>query len=86
MPQVVETDGNGAAALIESGVQIRAQACHSRSIHCVCGAGCQCCQALLSFRPRAGEELAFGAVQLQREGELVPALPGVLRQQLFAGD
>ena len=34
-----------------------------------------------SQRQRASEKLAFGPVQLQREGEFVPALPRVLRQQ-----
>src|SRR6202011_2087 len=42
-------------------------------------------QALLRFRQRGGEELAFGPVQLQRKGELVPALPRVFRQQGRAG-
>ena len=43
-------------------------------------------QALLRVRQLAGQELAFGPVQLQREGELVPALPAVLRQQRRTGD
>ena len=42
-------------------------------------------QALLRVRQLAGQELAFGPVQLQREGELVPALPAILRQERRAG-
>ena len=68
MPEVVETDGNGAAALIEGRVQIHAQARDRGSLHRICGAGRQRCQALLRVRQRAGQELAFGPVQLQREG------------------
>ena len=78
MPEVVETDGNGAAALIECRVQIHAQARDRGSFHRICGAGRQRRQALLRLRQRAGEELAFGPVQLQRKGELVPALPSCL--------
>src|SRR5882757_10697328 len=81
MPEVVETDGNGAAALIEGRVQIYAQARDRGSFDRICGAGRQRGQTLLRLRQRAGEELAFAPVQLQRKGELVPALPRVFRQQ-----
>ena len=86
MPEIVETDGDRAAALIEGRVQIRPQAGDAGAFECRCGAGRQRRQALLRFRQRAGQELAFGPVQLQREGELVPALPRVFRQQRRAGD
>ena len=85
MPEVVETDGDRAAALIEGRVQIHAQARDGRSFDRICGAGRQRCQALLRVRQRAGQELAFGPVQLQREGELVPALPAIFRQQRRTG-
>ena len=75
MPEIVETDGDRAAALIEGRVQIRAQAGDGGAFDRRCGAGRKRRQALLRFRQRAGQELAFGPVQLQREGELVPALP-----------
>jgi len=52
-----------------------------RSFHRTCGAGGKHIQPLLRFRQRASEKLAFGPVQLQREGGFVPALPRVLRQQ-----
>ncbi len=81
MPQVVETDGNGAAALIEGRVQIYAQARDRGSLDRICGAGRQRRQALLRFRQRDSKELAFGPLQFQRKGELVPVLPRVFRQQ-----
>ena len=37
------------------------------------------------LRQRAGQELAFGPMQLQREGERMLALPAVVRQQRRAG-
>ena len=85
MPEVVETDVDRAVALIEGRVQIHAQACDGRSLDRICGASRKRCQALLRCRQRAGQELAFGPVQLQREGELVPALPAVVRQQRRTG-
>ena len=81
MPEVVETDGDRAAALTERRVQIHAQARDGRSLDRVAARADKRVQALLRRRQRAGQELAFGPVQLQREGELVPALPAVLRQQ-----
>ncbi len=81
MSEVIEPDGNGAAALIEGHVQINAQARDRGAFHGICGAGRQRRQALLRFRQRAGEELALGPVELQREAELVTALPRILRQQ-----
>ena len=85
MPEVVETDGDGAVALIEGRVQIHAQACDGGLLDRICGAARQRRQALLRCRQRAGQELAFGPVQLEREGELVPALPAVVRQQCRTG-
>ena len=75
MPEVVEAVGNGAAALIEGRVQIHAQARDRGAFQRISGARRQCRQALLRLRQRAGEELALGAVELQRVGKLVPALP-----------
>ncbi len=49
------------------------------------GAACELGEALLRRRQRAGQELAFGPVQLEREGELVPALPRIVRQQRRTG-
>ena len=86
MPEVVETDGDRAAALIERHVKVDPQARDARSIDRICGAGRQRRQALFRVRERAGQELAFGAMQLQREGELAPALPAIVRQQRRAGD
>ncbi len=85
MPEAIETDGNGARVLTEGRVQVDAQAHNGRSFHRTCGAGRKHIQPLLRFRQRAGEELAFGPVQLQREDELVSALPAILRQQCRTG-
>ena len=52
----------------------------ARSVR-LAGTACQAREARLRLRRGAGEELAFGPVQLKREGELVPALPRVARQQ-----
>src|SRR4051812_3798585 len=81
MSKVVETDGNGAAALTEGRVQIHAQARDRGSFNRTSRTGRQRRQALLRVRQRAGEELAFAPMQLQRKGKLVPALPRVFRQQ-----
>ena len=86
MPEVVETDGDGAAALTEGRVQIHAQARDRGAFHRIGGAGRQRRQALLRFRQLAGEELAFGPIQFEREDELVPAFPAILRQQRRTGD
>ena len=75
MPEVFETDGNRAAALIECHVQIHAQARDRRAFDSRGRAGRQRRQALLCLRQCAGEELAFGTIQLERESQLVPALP-----------
>ena len=42
-------------------------------------------EPLLRRRQLAGQELALGAVELEREAELVATLPAVLRQQRRAG-
>ena len=75
MPQVVQTHGNGTAALIEGRVQINAQARDGSPLHGIGGAGRQRRQALLRGDQIAGEELAFAPVQLQREGQFAPVLP-----------
>src|SRR6266403_825380 len=55
VPEVIETDGNGAAALIEGHVQIRAQARDRRSFHRICGTVWQRRQPLLRLHQRAGQ-------------------------------
>ena len=84
--RIIETDGDRAGALIEGHVQIHAQARDGRSLDRICGASRKRFQALLRFRQRTGQELAFGPMQLQREGELAPALPAILRQQRGTGE
>src|SRR6266851_1439499 len=85
MSEVIEPYGNGAAALIEGRVQVDAQAGDGGSLQRIRGAGRQCRQALLGFRERTRQELAFGPVQLQLEDELVLALPAILHQHCRAG-
>ena len=79
--QVVEADRDGAIASAEGHEEIHLQPSDGGQVGEADGAACQFGEARLGFRQRASEELAFGPVQLEREGELVPALPGVVRQQ-----
>src|ERR1700731_813573 len=86
MPEVVETDGDRAVALIEGRIHIHPQARDRRSFDGVRSAGRKHSQTLLRGCQRAGQELAFSPVQLQREGELVPTLPTVVPQQCRTSD
>src|SRR5271170_3574254 len=81
IPQVIETDGDSAAGLSEGYVQINAQAGDGRLLDRLRSVGRQRRQALLRLRQCAGQELAFRPVQLEREGQLMPPLPAILRQQ-----
>src|SRR5262252_7245823 len=85
MSEEIETDGYRAGALIESHVQIHAQTRDGRSLDRICGVSRKRSQALLCFRQRTSQELAFGPIQFQREGELAPAHPAMLRQQRGTG-
>ena len=85
MPEIVETDVDGVAGLIEGHVQIDAQARDRRLLHRRRGAGRQRRQPLFRFRQCAAQELAFGSVQLQREGQLTLPPPAILGQQGRAG-
>ena len=64
-----------------SHVQVDAQARDAGAFGGVCGSRGQRRQALLRLRQRAGEELAFGPIQLQREDKFVPAFPTIFGQQ-----
>src|SRR5271166_4405016 len=86
MPEILETDCDRTAGLIERRVQIHAQAGDSRPFERIGGANCKHSKALLRSRQRARQELAFSTMQLQRKHQLVPALPAVLRQQPRTGD
>ena len=46
----------------------------------------QFAEARFRFRQRAGEELAFGPIEREGEGEIMTVLPRVARQQGRAGD
>ena len=86
MPEVVESDGDGAAALTERHAHIYVQARDRRSLD---GIGCavrQRSQALIGGRQLAGQELAFGPLQLQGEDQVVPALPAIVAQERRTGD
>ena len=85
MPEEIETDRDRAAALIEGHIQIHAQRRDGRSLDRICGVSRKRFQALLRFRQRTGQELAFGPIQFQREGEFAPAHPAILRQQRGTG-
>src|SRR5262245_11531931 len=84
--EVLETDRNRTVALTEGRVQIHPQAGDSRQFDRVRGAGCKHSQALLRSRYLSSQELAFGPVQCQGEGEPMPALPRRGLQQCCASD
>ena len=85
MRQIFEAHFDGPLALIERRVDIHAQARHASAFDRVCRACRKQLQPLLGHRKRAGQELAFRAVQLQFEGHRVLALPGVCRLQRRTG-
>ena len=75
--QVVEADRDGAIASAEGHEEVHPQPGDGGQVGEADGAACQFGEARLRLRQRAGQELAFGPVQLQREGELMPALPAI---------
>ena len=81
MPEVVETDSDRAAALIEGRVDIDAQARNDGLLDRRRGALRQRRQSLLGDRQPAGQEFAFGPVELEGKDQVAPALPAILRQQ-----
>src|SRR5262252_8453217 len=85
VPEIVETDLDGAVALAERSEELHLQPGNSGQIRQVDVPACQVDQALVSLRQRARQELAFGPVQLEREGECAASFPAVLRQQRAAG-
>ena len=85
MPEVVETDGNRAVALVESRVQIDAQTRRQSLARLVFAARDESIVKRSSAAASsAGQELAFGSVQFQGEGELMPALPRVVSLTVLA--
>src|ERR1700722_10877527 len=78
-PEIVERDGNGAAALTQGEVQIDVQAGDRGAFHGICSAGGKPFQPLVSGAHRPGDKLALGPEQPQFEGQLVAAFPGVFR-------
>ena len=83
--EVVEPDRNGAIASAESHEEVHPQPGDGGQVGEADSAACQFGEARLRLRQRAGQELAFRPVQLQREGELMPALPAIRRQQRRPG-
>src|SRR6267378_3961959 len=75
MPEVVESGGDGSAALPHSCVQIRPQAGDRSTFDGRRHAGREHIQPLLRGHLRAGEELAFSPLQLYLKDQVVPALP-----------
>ena len=79
--QVLEADLDGAVASAEGRVEVDAQAGDGRQLDGARRAVRQFGEARFRCRQRAGQELAFGPVDLERESELMAPLPRVLRQQ-----
>ena len=85
MPQALQSHGDCALARPEHRVQIHTPACDGASLDRVGSARCERRQTLLGGLQRARTDLAVGGVQLQLKGQLLPALPRVLRQQRRTG-
>ena len=83
--EVVEAGRDGAVASAEGHKQVDPQPSDGSQVREARGPACQFGQARFGFHQRAGEELAFRPLQLEREGQLVPALPRIARQQRGAG-
>ena len=64
---------------------MRAAMRYGTSLHRPGSARCQRRQPLLGHLQGARTDLAVGGVQLQFKGQLLPALPRVLRQQRRTG-
>src|ERR1700736_4466467 len=85
VPEIVETDLDGAIRPAEGREELHLQPRYNGQIGKTDVPTRQPGEALIRFRQRAGQELAFRLVQLEREGECAAPLPAVLRQQRAAG-
>ncbi len=83
-PEVFEANLDSPVAAIQSCKELHPQAGDSGQMGETFGPARQPQEPLFGRRQLAGQELAFGLVQLQREGELVPALPRVVAQKSCA--
>ena len=81
MAEVAEPDVDRPVARAQRRVQIQPQAGDGRLIDGRDGAGGEHRQARLRGRQCAGQELAFGPLQLQREHDRRRSLPAILRQR-----
>ena len=79
--QVIEPDNNGLIGSTDTHGKVHPQSGDAGQVGEARGTASQVREAGLRLRRRASEELAFSPLQLEREGEVVPALPGVFRQQ-----
>ena len=86
MMEVTETDVDRAVAPIECRVQVDPQAGDRRSIDSISRTRRKHRQARLRRRLFACQELAFSPVQFEREHQIRPVLPPVVRQQRRASD
>ncbi len=85
-PEVFETHFDSTIALIQRGVEFRLQTRDSGTVDEIPGATRQHRQPFFRRREIAGQELALGPLELERERERVPLLPTVLCQQRASGD
>ena len=86
MAQALKADRDCAIASAEGHEEVHPQPGKGRQLGRAGRAIRQFGEARFRFRQRAGEELAFGPIELEREGEIMTALPRVARQQGRAGD
>ena len=78
--QTLEADRHGAIASTECHEEIDLQPGEGRQLGVAGGAVRQFGEARFRFRQRAGEELAFGPIELERESEIMAPFPRVRRQ------
>ena len=86
MMEVTETDVDRTVAPIERRVQIDAQTGDRGLSTGLAGTRRKHRQPRVSCWPFACQELAFSSVQFEREHQVRPVLPTVVRQQCRAGD
>ena len=85
VPEIVETCLDGAVAAAEGREELLPQPGDGGEVHEPPGAVGQHQESLFSCGECTGQELALGALKLQREGECSASLPAVLRQQRATG-
>src|SRR6516165_7450953 len=85
MPQAFQREPNRSLARPKRNLQIHAPVCNGASLDRADSARGQYNHPLFGSLQLTGIDLAIGPMQLQFKGQLLPALPRVLRQQRRTG-